>query len=177
MHVCVCTHCFRQGNGGVSICAVCGVKGSLMFFAECLARPRNTWFHYDLVVKQMICSTFWTSLMCEHRDFFCCKSSGEWLMRIMRIFKKTITAFFRVRKRRSKYRSRDQLYYLCHICYVPLVRASCVGFLTINQTGLSSFTTFQDTGRFNSCLLAKHFDILGLKCKAFLWFRVLFILM
>lgn len=57
-----------------------------------------------------------------------------------------------------------------------MVRASCVGFLTINQTGLSSFTASQDTGRFNSCLLAKHFDIPGLKCKAFLWFRVLFIL-
>lgn len=170
MHVCVCTHCFRQSKGGVCILAVCEVKGSPMLFTDCLARARDLWFHHDLAVKQMICSTFWTSLMCEHRELFCCKSSGEWLMRMMRIFKKTIEAFFRVGKKR-----RDQIYYLPHTCYVPLVRAPCVGSLTINQTGLSSFTTFQDTGRFNSCLLAKHFDILGLKCKAFLWFRVLFI--
>lgn len=87
-------------------------------------------------------------------------------------FEKAITSFFSVKEhekggintgteiRRSKYS-------LSHTCYVTLVRAPYIGFLAIKQMELSSFTTFQDIGGFNSCLLAKRFEILGLKCKVF----------
>lgn len=91
----------------------------------------------------------------------------------MRTFEKAITLFFRVKDRAQEREIntgteiRRSNYYLSHSCYVTLVRALCIGFLAIKQMELSSFTAFQGIGRFNSCLLAKHFEILGLKCRVF----------
>lgn len=94
-------------------------------------------------------------------------------MKSIRTFEKAITLFFRVKDRAQEREIntgteiRRSNYYLSHSCYVTLVRALCIGFLAIKQMELSSFTAFQGIGRFNSCLLAKHFEILGLKCRVF----------